>query len=186
MEHQPFWWKKTRKDGDFPWRFVKLPEGIYIYMCLLHIVNGLTRMSPKTQFVCECAYYLVPAQKLFPTCIQTKSLALRVHPTLMLVHLPRAGISISNPLWGISTLLCSYCMQLHQIFWSNFCWSFSPHTPRSGSLQQLALTSKKIQFHSGATIIVRPGKTGMEDENMISGDFFKEGHGHGRELCYLC
>ena len=99
----------------------------------------------------------------------------------MLVHLPRAAISISNPLWGKSTLLCSYCMQLHQIFWSNFCWSFPPTLPGVEASNNLHWRRRK-----SSSTVERPSsfgleRQGMEDENMISGDFLKEGHGHGRE-----
>ena len=67
------------------------------WMCLLYSQlfdknKSQNSNYQNTSWIYVKSAFMVPTQKLFPRRIQTKSLALRVHPTLMLIHLPRAAI----------------------------------------------------------------------------------------------
>ena len=146
MEHQPFWWKqKPGKMGIFDGDVLSYRR---VYKCVLYI---LTRTSPKTQFARTKTVPNMYPNKI--SCTEgTSHINVGTSPKSCNFHFESSMREINIAVLVLHAIASNFLVQLLLIL--------PPHTPRSGSLQQLALTSKKIQFHSGATIIVRPGKTG--------------------------
>lgn len=115
-------------------------------MCLIHIVNCLTRTSPKTQFARTKTVPNMYPNKI--SCTEgTSHINVGTSPKSCNFHFESSMREINIAVLVLHAIASNFLVQLLLIL---------PTLPGK-SLQQLALTSKKIQFHSGATIIVRPG-----------------------------